>query len=441
MMDIKAKLDYLCSQDSENEILEFKKAKNNYDFKKLGKYFSALSNEGNLFAKENAWLVFGVRDKNKTIVGTNFRTDKAKLQNLKSEIAHQTTNRITFKEIHEVHTPQGRVLLFQIPPAPKGIPIAFAGHYYGRDGESLNALNLEEIERIRKQARNNDWSSGICEQASIFDLSEEAVLKARDLYGVKNHALLDEIKQWDDITFLNKAKLSIKGKITRTAILLLGKPEAEFFIKPAVAKISWILKDRDNIEKDYAHFCCPFLLNIEKVYQKIRNLKYRYFRNDSLFPDEVDSYDPYIIREALNNCIAHQDYTMGGKINVIENEDSRLIFSNLGSFIPQTIENVISTDAPEEHYRNAFLSNAMVSLNMIETIGSGIKRMFIIQKDKFFPLPEYTLANDQVKVVITGKVLDLKYARELARMPRLNLDEIILLDKAQKQKLLNNTGI
>lgn len=441
MTDIKAKLDYLRSQVSETEVLEFKEAKNNYDFKKLGKYFSALSNEANLLGKEEAWLVFGIKDKYKSIVGTRFRNNTAKLQNLKAEIADKTTNRITFKEIYEINTEDGRVILFQIPPAPKGIPMAWEGHYYGRDGEQLNALNLEELERIRKQSGEDDWSIGICEQATISDLSEEAILKARELYTVKNPGLLEEIKQWDNMTFLNKAKICIKGRITRTAILLLGKPESESLINPAVAKITWILKDRDNMEKDYAHFTCPFLLSIEEVYKKIRNLKYRYLPEGSLFPDEVDSYEPYIIRESLNNCIAHQDYTLAGKINIIENEDSVLIFVNMGSFIPQTVENVITSDAPEPQYRNWFLVNAMVNLNMIDTIGSGIKRMFTIQRRKFFPLPEYTLTNDQVKVVITGKVLDINYARKLAEMPELGLDDIMLLDKVQKHKPLDDTEI
>jgi ATP-dependent DNA helicase RecG len=57
--------------------------------------------------------------------------------------------------------------------------------------------------------------------------------------------------------------------------------------------------------------------------------------------------------------------------------------------MPQTIENVIISDAPELNYRNGFLVNAMVNLNMIDIIGSGIKRMFITQKNKYFPLPEY----------------------------------------------------
>jgi ATP-dependent DNA helicase RecG len=437
MININQKLQQFLVTNNESEILEYKEAKNQFDFDKLGKYFSALSNEANLMGKSDAWLILGVKD-DKSIVGTSFRIDTKHLHNLKADIANHTTNRITFKEIYETELDGSRVVLLQIPSAPIGLPIAWKGHYYGRDSSELQPLNLEELERIRSQNTDFDWSIQICEDATVEDLSQEAIDKARELYTLKNPRLTDEIKTWDDITFLNKAKITIKSKITNTAIILLGKSEAEHFLSPAVAQITWILKDKDNIEKDYEHFSCPFILNVEKVYEKIRNLKYRYMRASSLFPDEVDSYDPYIIREALNNCIAHQDYTMGGKINVVEFEDRKLVFSNKGSFIPENINNVISLDAPEPKYRNKFLAQAMVSLNLIDTIGSGIKKMFIIQKNKFFPLPEYELSNESVKVTIEGKVLDVKYASKLASMPALTLEEIILLDKVQKSKQITS---
>lgn len=440
-MDINQLLNTFLSQNFETEVLEFKEAKNGYDFDSLGEYFSALSNEANLKGHDEAWLIFGVKDKDKSIVGTQFRYDQAKLHSLKAEIANHTTNRITFKEIHEVKTDKERVVMFQIPAAPQGIPVAWRGHYYGRDGEELHALNLEELERIRSQNSLEDWSIGICADATIDDLSVEAIAKAREAYTKKNPKLIEEIKSWDDMTFLNKAKICIKGQITHTAILLLGKPESEHFLTPAVAKISWILKDKNNIPKDYEHFSCPFILNVDGVYNKIRNLKYRYMREGSLFPEEVDSYDPYIIREALNNCIAHQDYTLGGKINLTEREDSTLIFVNKGSFIPKSVENVLTADAPEVHYRNRFLVNAMVNLNMIDTIGSGIMKMFYIQKEKFFPLPQYDFENDEVKVIIEGKILDMNYAKKLAHLPDLSLHEIIFLDKVQKGIVLNESEI
>lgn len=441
--DIEEKLDELIASQFETEVTEFKEAKNSFSFDELGQYFSALSNEANLHNKNCAWLIFGIEDKKHIIVGTNYRKSAKDLNNLKEEIARQTSEHLSFIEIYECKRkdPAGknqRILLFQIPPAPKGIPIAFKRMYYGRDGESLVGLSIEKIERIRSQSKSEDWSAKLITEASIEDLDSDAIQFAKHVYIQKNPKLAEEVPTWDDQTFLNKAKLTINGKITNTAIVLLGKSESEHYISPATSKITWILKDKDGIEKDYEHFTCPLILSIQEVYKKIRNIKYRYIAEGNLFPDEVQQYDPYTIREALNNCIAHQDYTMGGKIILIEKEDGELIFSNSGDFIPSSIEDVIKSDAPENRYRNSFLANAMVNLNMIDTIGSGIKKLFNIQRNKFFPLPEYDLSDHKVKVTITGKVLDSNYARKLAEDKTLSLFEIMLLDKVQKNKKLTN---
>jgi len=428
-------LQQLRNLTAETEVVEFKEAKNTYDFTKLGRYFSALSNEANLKGKAYAWLIFGIENNQHKIVNSQFRPQRKDLDSLKSGIANKTTNRITFIEIHELQFPEGRVVMFQIPAAPKGFPIAFDGHYYGRDNEELVPLNLEEIERIRAQATTEDWSAAIIPDATIDDLDEDAIDLARKNFKNKFPEKAAEVDTWDAITFLNKAKITIKGKITRTAIILLGKEDSEHFINPAEAKIRWLLRDAKGNDKDYAVFGCPLLLAVDKVYAKTRNLKYRYLKEGTLFPDEVNQYEPYSIREALNNCIAHQDYAKHGRINVVEMDD-QLIFTNLGSFIPGSVERVIKEDAPEEHYRNRFLATAMFNLKMVDTAGGGIKKMFNFQRDRFFPMPDYDLSEGKVKVAISGKVLDMEYARLLARNRDLTLEEIMLLDKVQKKQPL-----
>lgn len=428
-------LNDLRSLTAETEVVEFKEAKNGYDFFKLGKYFSALSNEANLMGKPHAWLVFGIENKHHSIVNSRFRPNRKDLDSLKGEIANKTTSRITFIEIHELQLAEGRVVMFQIPAAPKGFPVAFNGHYYGRDGEELVPLNLEEIERIRSQAATEDWSSEIILDASIEDLDEEAIDLARKNYKNKFPEKVDDVDSWDNITFLNKAKITIKGKITRTAIILLGKEEAEHFINPAEAKIRWLLKDAKGNDKDYLIVSCPILLAVDKIYNKIRNLKYRYLKDGTLFPEEVNQYEPYSIREAINNCIAHQDYTKHGRINVVEMDD-QLMFTNLGSFIPGSVEKVVKEDAPEEHYRNRFLATAMFNLKMVDTAGGGIRKIFNFQRERYFPMPDYDLTGGKVKVTISGKILDLDYARLLAQNKDLTLEEIILLDKVQKKQRL-----
>ena len=425
-------LNTLLSLSAENEIVEFKEAKNNYDSTKLGRYFSALSNEANLHGKTCAWLVFGVADKKHNIVGSKFRPLRKDLDSLKGEIAKKVTNGISFIEIHELQTPEGRVVMFQIPAAPKGIPIAFDGHYYARDGEELAPLNIEKIERIRAQATTEDWSAAIVPGAALEDLDEDAIALARKNYKNKFPEKAEEVDSWDNITFLNKAKVTTKGKITRTVLILLGKDESEHFLNPADVKIRWKLMDKEGADIDYEIFGIPMILSVEKVFSKIRNIKYRYMQEGTIFPAEVSKYEPFSIREAINNCIAHQDYTKSARINVIEMDD-QLIFTNQGSFIPGSVEKVVIEDAPEEFYRNRFLATAMFNLKMVDTAGGGIKKIFNFQRARYFPLPDYDLSGDKVKVAISGKILDMDYARLLANHKELTLEEIMMLDKVQKK--------
>jgi ATP-dependent DNA helicase RecG len=355
-MDATALLDQLntlLALPAETEWVEFKEAKDNYDFGKLGQYFSALSNEAALAGKVQGWLVFGV-NKQHQVIGSRYRPERPKLDSLKKEVADRINNRLTFIEIHELIHPQGRVLLLEIPAALPGVPTTWEGHAYGRDGESLGPLNLEEQDRIRARVLP-DWSAEVVPDATLDDLDPEAVATARTKFHEKHHneTWADEVPGWSDTVFLNKAKLTIGGRITRAALILLGKPESTHFLSPAQARMTWILKDRDGIERDYRHFDPPFLLNTEALFQRVRNLIYRYMPDNTLFPTEVAQYDAWVMRELLHNCIAHQDYRLNGRIQVVEHEDS-LLFTNLGHFIPPSVEWVIDTDSPPDQYRNPF---------------------------------------------------------------------------------------
>jgi len=436
--DVRSKLSQMLDLPSETEWIEFKEAKNDYHFDELGQYFSALSNESNLMGQPAGWLVFGVTNKPpRQICGTNYRSTKQGLEKLKVQISKHTNHQITFIDIHELKEHGGRVLLFQIPPAPRGIPTTWNGVAYGRISEHNSPLSLHEIEQIRRQIVLDDWSAHICKGATISDLDPQAIKFARQQYMEKNKNnthLASEADQWDDMTFLNKAKICINGNITRTAIILLGKSEAEHFIYPAIARITWVLKDANNIEKDYQHFAPPLILAVDQVFSRIRNLTYRYMAENRLFPTETTQYDKWVIRETLHNAIAHQDYTKGGRINVVEEAES-LLFTNIGGFIPGSVEEAIRRDAPPEIYQNRFLAEAMVSLNMIDTIGSGIKRMFLKQRERCFPLPDYDLAEpDRVRVRIIGKIMDERYTRMLITRTDLDLMAVIALDKVQKTK-------
>ncbi len=429
---LKAKLHELRDLPAELEWFDFKEAKGGFDAEKLGEYFSALSNEANLKGQRCGWLIFGVEDKPpRKIVGTQYKTDRAALDVMKRHVADHTSQRLTFIEIHELHVPE-RVLMFEIPAAPAGVPTSWKGHFYGRDGESIGALNPEEYERIRAQAARRDWSAEIVSEATLNEIDPEALSVARTEYGKKHPHLADEARAWDTATFLRKLRLLQGEHLTNTALLLLGRSESALL--RTEAKITWRLDDAKEVGRDYEHIGVPLLLAEQKLLKRIRNLRIRYMPGGSLFPEEVTQYDERVLREALYNCIAHQDYRAVARITVVENDDG-LIFSNVGSFIPGSVENVIAMNGPPEVYRNPHLVEAMVALNMIDTIGSGILRMFQRQRERNFPMPDYDLADPQRVVVrIAGRIIDENYTRLLLKSTDLSLADVIALDKVQKKR-------
>ncbi len=423
-------LDELLANE-ENECVEFKRAKNDFDIDLLGKYFSALGNEANLKNKQYSWIIFGVDDKTHDLIDTNFLHDN-NFNKIKKQIADNTTDNITFIEIYSIYKDDKRVIMFQVPAA-SGVPINWKGFAYGRAGESLMPLASNKIEQIKVTA-NYDWSRQIIYEATIDNIDKEAIKLAREQFKKKYEGkeIANEIDNISDIDFLNKVKLTLNGKITMACMLLLGKNEDDYLMNGYNPKMTWKLYDEINVI-DYEHFGIPFIVNVEKLKSKIRNLRYRYMVNENtLFPNEVDQYDNYILRELINNCIVHQDYRLHGNINVMEYKD-KLIITNEGNFIPETVENVLKDGFSSPYYKNQFLANAMVNLNMIDTVGSGIRRVYDIQKRKFFPMPDYDLSVDnRVKVTLYGKIIDEKYSKILFEKTNLDIEKVMLLDRVQK---------
>ena len=135
----------------ENEVVEFKEAKSSLDTDKIGRYFSALSNEANIKQIQCGWLVFGVSEtKDKHLVGTHYKEGRSTLlEQFKGEISKGTTGLITFDEIIELHLTSEnklfRVLMFKVPAAATGIPTEWRGRAYGRAGADLVKIGRAHV--------------------------------------------------------------------------------------------------------------------------------------------------------------------------------------------------------------------------------------------------------------------------------------------------------
>lgn len=450
-------LERLRSLSREAATVEFKSNLDQAD--DICAYLSALANSAALDGQGRAWLVWGVDDTSHEVNGTRFDPFSRKVsgnQSLIMWLQHMTSPRADFV-FHECQHPKGRVVLMEIHPA-RSAPIAFQQTRYIRIDSHKTRLSEHQDKEARLWAmldQKEDWSGELVPGATLDDLDPEALAVARMRFAEyltrsepdasRHQQIRREAFGWDLPTLLNKARITKQGRITRAAILLLGKDEAAHFLSPVDAKITWVLRDAKNVTGPSQHFGIPFLLASEKVFGRIRNETTDHMPDGTLFPTPVSWYDAWVIREALHNCMAHQDYLLGGKINVVEHPE-RLVFANLGQFIPPSVEWMLEHQSPPEHYRNQWLIDGMIRLRMIEQVGSGIRRMFETQRARFFPLPDYVLdAADQgyprVEVTITRQVLDVKYTQVLMRRADLDLKQVLLLDRVQKRRPLSSEGV
>jgi len=436
----------------EEATVEFKSSWNSAA--DIGEYLSAMANTAVLERHDRAWLIWGIDNATHVVKGTTFNPFVSKgegNQPLIMWLTQMTKPRPDF-QFHEISHPNGKVIMLEIHP-PRFAPLAFKGVRYIRIDSHKTRLS----EHPSKEAKIwemlggiSDWSGEIVADATIDDLDPEAVDFARSKfleYRLKSEpdtgrheTIRAETLAWDVVTFLNKAHITKQGRLTRSALLLLGRDEAAHFLTPADTKISWNLRDEQNRMVGGQHFGLPLLLASEALFKRIRNITMEYMPDGTLFPIPVSQYDSWVVREALHNCIAHQDYRMGGKINVVEHPD-RVIFTNLGVFIPPSVQWMLEHQSPPEHYRNQWLIEGMIRLRMIDQQGSGIRRMFDTQRERFFPLPDYLIDADtsvkpRVEVAIHGRILDVKYTQLLMKRRDLNLSQVILLDQVQKHQKL-----
>lgn len=421
--------------DVETEVVEYKEAKQSFDFEKLGRYFSALSNEANLRNAECGWLLFGVTDK-REICGTAYRKEKHRpsigLRSLKHKITEGLNNGLTFEEIYEFDLDGERVVAFQIPPCEFASPTTWRGIPWSREDSSLKEMPRFKLEAIWGQSRP-DWSKGASFEANLDDLDTDAVKFACERYIDKYAAKQPAITSLSEEEMLRKMGFLVHGHVTNAALVLLGRPESAAFLGGAAPRITWTLYSSEGRVEAYEHFDPPFILQVDKVLEKIRNERYRYFDSQlTLFPTLANKYDPEVIRELLHNAIAHQDYRNSGKINVLEYED-RLVFKNEGSFIPGSIEKAIEPGYKPPYYRNRLLADAMVKTEMIDQNAIGIRNVYEIQRGRMLPLPTYDLSEpSRVSVTVYGRVLDEAYTRLLASEPDMDLETVFMLDLVQK---------
>ncbi len=421
------------------EWKEFKKLKNSFcgdEKDDVISYVSAIAN------MEGGFLVIGVQDKTLEIVGTdtyNYDRQKAILR-LTERCANLSSEGLDIIE-HITSDTLKKVWVICIPKHLPKRPVYAHDKAWQRIEDSLVELTPERLNAILDEPlfTGSDWSAEIVPNATIDDLDELAIAKARVMFKkVHSRIPAEEVNAWSVTEFLSNAGVMIDGGITRAAIILLGKPVSVFKLRPAVVRVTWSLRDEKQEVIDYEHFTAPFILTVDQILARVRNVTMRELPGGTLFPEVMQQYDDYSMREILHNCIAHQDYTLQERINLVENPGF-LYYANGGSFIPGTVQKALATHGPQRHYRNECLCQAMVNFNMIDIVGRGIRKIFNQQWERRFPMPDYEIdaAKKEVAVRLYGNVINEKYTKMLKENKELSFEDCLLLDAVQKGHQLN----
>ena len=422
----------------ECRYLEFKS--NYQEVDKLGRYISALSNGACLDHQDFAYLYFGVDDETLEIKGTTFDCAKVKAvgnEALELYLRRMVVPKVNFSIIEFMYEGKQRVVLFKIPAAVNE-PTTYKQKPYIRVDSHVTDLT-PYVDWMRQIYTSQiDWSAQIVEDATLEDLEPEAIMIARKGFKERFPHFSADVDNWADSVFLDRANLTQDGMITRTALLLVGKREKAHKLGH-IAQIVW--KCYQDKETFGDIFTIPFIKATTDVLGCIRNYRFKIYPHNSMIPAEVLKYDTRSILEGMHNCILHQDYVCNERILVIEDND-KLTFENAGGFYEGDYEEYITGQKTPKRYRNPFLAKAMDNVKMVDSKGYGIHNMFLRQKERYLPMPDYKGSDDsRVVMHLPGTVLDEKYSIMLLENSNINLTEAVLLDQVQKGILPNDNSI
>ena len=388
----------LLAMPAESELVEFKEAKNSFHSDKLGEYFSALSNEANLKGVDEAWLVFGVNDAQEA-VGTSFRSDPAKLQGLKKEVADYTTNRLTFREIHEVIHEGKRVILFEIPPATAGHPTAWKGHYYGRDGESLGPLNTDERHRIEGRTP----AQTIFERGIAFaNASTSHVLELLDWQGYFGLCGYPEPTNAQEIVMrLVDIKAVVRANsqlhITNLGAVLFAR-DLRRFEHMAYKAIRIILyegtgRTGSKVEQTGQ---MGYAVGFERAAKWLNDRLPSRGEIGQAFRETIPTYPVKAVRELIANALIHQDFTVSGSSLMVEVFVNRIEITNPGVPLINVLE--FLNHIPVS--RNEAIAATMQLFKLCERQGSGIDRVIEECENHQLPAPEFIQGDKYTQAIL-----------------------------------------
>ncbi|MFT5616955.1 MAG: ATP-dependent DNA helicase RecG [Arenicella sp.] len=425
-------------KESENKV-EFKEAKGgSFSYNGRSKlapkdrrrcilgYVTAFANEG------GGYLIFGIEEgKPNIVVGTS--QNENRIRELEADIYRDTGIRVSASELYD--TDKKRVLVLDIPSRPIGKVYKFEDVSLMRIGEELKPMSDEQYLKII-QEQEPDFSQKICEGVSIDGLDDDAVQNMKKAYARKqdNPQFLTLSKE----QVLSDLDLIRDDKVTNAAVILLGKKEV---IKAHIPQTCVQLEYRNDDSKipfDQRHtFSGAFFLEADRLWNTINLRNGKIPIQEGPFIFDIPYFNQEVIREAINNAVAHRDYRLTGEI-VIKQYPSELTITNPGRFpVGVTIDNLLTTPSTP---RNRLLTDILQKTGIVERSGQGVDKIYFQTLKEGKTEPDYTKSDDfAVELTLSAVIEDKAFAlfiesvqSELSEGEKLSVQEIIHLNEFRK---------
>ena len=405
----------------EGENLEFKEAKQSFQFDKLLKYCTALANEG------GGRVILGVSDQRpRQIVGTRAfsqpeRTRAGLIEKLRLRV-----------DVDVLSPLEGRVLVFTIPPRPVGVPIKADGIYWTRQGDSLVPMTEDQLREIFNEI-GYDFSSEFCQRATFDDLDPDAIEDFRKRWIDKsgNTAL----ERLDRQQLLYDAEAVIDGNVTYAALVLFGTrkalgrhlAQAEVVFEYRSTEASGPAQQRKEYREAFFSFYDDLWNTIN-----LRNDIQHY--QDGLFIWDIPTFEERSVREAILNAVSHRDYRLGGSV-FVRQYPRHLKIESPGGFPPGiTLENILDRQYP----RNRRIADLFAKCGLVERSGQGMNLIFeeAIRRGKL--PPDFTGTDGyQVNLTLQGQVQDSAFVLFLEKISRernvsFSTQDFLILDQVHR---------
>jgi len=406
----------------EDEHIEFKEAKERFDFEKLVKYCCALANEG------GGKVILGVTDKKpRTVVGSKAFEN---LERTKSGLIDRLHLRI---EVEPFSWESKRVLIFHVPPRPIGMPLQYNGAYWMRGGEDLVPMTPDKLKRIFDES-GPDFSAEICPQATIDSLDLIAIQRLRERWHRKSKN--DSLLGMTNKQLLMDTELMIDGKINYAALILLGTRSAlGRFLGQAEVIFEYRSSEASIPSQERLEYRQGFFTFDDEIWRTINLRNEVQHFQDGLFIWDVPTFNERVIREALLNAVSHRDYRLGASVFIRQYPRKMEIVSPGGFPQGVNLENILWRQNP----RNRRIAEVLAKCGLVERSGQGINAMFEESIKESKPRPDFTGTDDyQVFLTLSGEVQDVRFLRFLEQIGRETLrsfttEDLLILDILRQQ--------